>query len=87
MTMPTCGRRRLTAGPARRAMTCRAGLAYVSDAMPGIRRVRRGRGFAYRDSGGQWLRDGGEMQRIRRLAIPPAYTAVWICPLANGHSS
>ncbi|MDN3920486.1 DNA topoisomerase IB [Roseateles violae] len=60
-------------------------LVYVSDDMPGIRRVRRGPGFAYRSSEGQWLRDAAEIQRIRRLAIPPAYSEVWICPLPNGH--
>nr|WP_077034508.1 DNA topoisomerase IB [Pelomonas sp. KK5] len=53
--------------------------------MPGIRRVRRGRGFAYRASQGQWLRDENEIARIRSLAIPPAYSDVWICPLPNGH--
>jgi len=60
-------------------------LVRVDDASPGIQRVRRGRGFAYRSSEGEWLRDAGELQRIRRLAIPPAYQDVWICPLPNGH--
>ena len=58
--------------------------------MPGIRRVRRGRGFAYRDADGRWLRstdkaDAAHLQRIRALAIPPAYDEVWICPLDGGH--
>ena len=61
------------------------GLVYVSDAMPGITRVRRGEAFAYRTSNGAWLADEAELARIRRLAIPPAYTGVWICPLAEGH--
>ena len=61
------------------------GLVYVSDAMPGIRRVRRGRAFGYRTSAGGWLREAAELARIRKLAIPPAYTAVWICPLPDGH--
>ena len=61
------------------------GLVYVSDAMPGIARVRRGKSFAYRSSDGRWLRDEAELTRIRKLAIPPAYTDVWICPLADGH--
>jgi DNA topoisomerase I len=61
------------------------GLVYVSDAMPGIARVRRGEAFAYRTSDGAWLSDAAELARIRRLAIPPAYTGVWICPLADGH--
>ncbi|XHS77965.1 DNA topoisomerase IB [Burkholderiaceae bacterium UC74_6] len=62
-----------------------ARLVLVSDEMPGIRRVRRGHGFGYRASDGLWLRDGDEIQRIRKLAIPPAYRDVWICPLPNGH--
>jgi DNA topoisomerase-1 len=53
--------------------------------MPGWSRVRRGAQFRYRDSRGEWLRDEGEISRIRRLAIPPAYEKVWICPVANGH--
>ena len=61
------------------------GLVHVSDEMPGIHRVRRGRGFAYRASSGSWLTDNAEIKRIRQLAIPPAYRDVWICPLANGH--
>ena len=61
------------------------GLVYVSDAAPGIRRLRRGAGFAYRQPDGRPLRDVGELARIRRLAIPPAYEQVWICPLPHGH--
>lgn len=60
-------------------------LVYVSDAMPGIRRVRKGKGFAYRDPEGKPLADAAELARIRRLAVPPAYRDVWICPLADGH--
>jgi len=61
------------------------GLVYVNDAAPGIRRVRRGTGFAYRDASGAWLRDRATLQRIRSLAIPPAYSRVWICVRADGH--
>jgi DNA topoisomerase-1 len=61
------------------------GLVYVSDALPGIHRVRRGRGFAYLDAKGRALRDAQAIARIRYLAIPPAYRSVWICPLPNGH--
>ena len=61
------------------------GLVYVDPRMPGMSRVRRGETFHYRDTKGQWLRDTDEIARIRRLAIPPAYRDVWICPLANGH--
>jgi len=52
---------------------------------PGYRRQRRGRGFAYLDHGGAPLRDRIELERIRALAIPPAWTDVWICRAANGH--
>jgi DNA topoisomerase-1 len=58
-------------------------LVYVSDQMPGIRRRRRGRGFEYRLSGRKV--PSGERERIAALAIPPAWTDVWICPDPNGH--
>ncbi len=61
------------------------GLVYVSDTMPGIRRLRRGERFVYREPDGRALGDRAQVERIRRLAIPPAYTDVWICPLHNGH--
>ncbi len=61
------------------------GLVYTSDAQPGIQRLRRGRGFAYRRANGKPLRDDAELTRIRRLAIPPAYRDVWICPRPDGH--
>jgi DNA topoisomerase-1 len=61
------------------------GLVYVNPGMPGLSRVKRGNSFRYRDAKGQWLRDVDEIARIRQLAIPPAYTDVWICPLPNGH--
>lgn len=63
----------------------RAGLIYVSDAMPGIVRKRAGKGFAYRGSNGRAVRDQITLARIRRLAIPPAYTDVWICSTPRGH--
>lgn len=62
-----------------------AGLHYTSDAMPGLRRQRHGRGFAYRDVRGRSVRDAATLARIRQLAIPPAYTDVWICADARGH--
>jgi DNA topoisomerase-1 len=61
------------------------GLVYVSDDTPGFTRFKRGEHFAYRDTEGRLLKDKDEIQRIRQLAIPPAYTRVWICPLRNGH--
>jgi DNA topoisomerase I len=62
-----------------------ARLIYVSDDIPGLSRHRSGKAFRYRDAGGKWLRNPDEIRRINSLAIPPAYTGVWICPLANGH--
>lgn len=61
------------------------GLVYVNCDMPGIRRVRRGKDFGYRHPDGRWLKDRQVLDRIRRLAIPPAYVDVWICPLPQGH--
>ena len=62
-----------------------AGLRYVSDEEPGYRRKRSGRGFRYLDAAGTAVADEAVLQRIRKLAIPPAYTDVWICRHANGH--
>jgi DNA topoisomerase I len=62
-----------------------AGLRYVDDAMPGLTRRKSGTGFSYRDAKGRPVRDASTLARIRALAIPPAYTEVWICPRANGH--
>jgi len=62
-----------------------AGLSYSSDSEPGFTRVRKGNGFAYRDAQGRTIRDPVQLARIRKLAIPPAYTSVWICPSPNGH--
>jgi DNA topoisomerase IB len=52
---------------------------------PGIRRVRRGRGFQYLEEDGTPVGDAEVKERIASLAIPPAWKDVWICPLANGH--
>ena len=62
-----------------------AGLRYVSDDLPGLQRRRAGKGFSYRDADGGAVRDATTLARIRALAIPPAYTDVWICALPNGH--
>ena len=62
-----------------------AGLRYVSDQSPGLRRKRVGKGFIYLDSGGRTLRDAETIGRIKRLAVPPAWTDVWICPDPRGH--
>ena len=62
-----------------------AGLRYVSDAKPGITRKRAGRAFSYRDPEGRLIKDPAELRRLRALAIPPAWTGVWICPDPRGH--
>jgi DNA topoisomerase-1 len=62
-----------------------AGLRYVTDAKPGFTRKRRGKSFRYFDLSGAPIRDEKVLARIKSLVIPPAWTAVWICPLANGH--
>jgi DNA topoisomerase I len=62
-----------------------AGLVYVSDATPGIRRIRRRDGFEYVMPEGRRLTDRGELDRIAKLVIPPAYRDVWICPDPRGH--
>lgn len=75
---------RPSAGPGKAAAE-QAGLHYVSDEAPGIRRLRRGRLFGYVGPDGTPVRDAATLERIRKLAIPPAYEDVWICPRANGH--
>jgi len=62
-----------------------AGLRYVSDARPGIRRIRHGKGFRYLGPDGQPVRDQATLARIKSLVIPPAWQQVWICPIPNGH--
>ena len=62
-----------------------AGLRHSSDSRPGITRRRSGRGFTYRDPEGVTIRDEEIVARIRSLAIPPAWTDVWICPSPLGH--
>jgi DNA topoisomerase-1 len=62
-----------------------AGLQYVSDERPGYRRKAKGKHFGYFDSHGKPIRDEQRLLRIKRLAIPPAWTDVWICASPNGH--
>jgi DNA topoisomerase I len=71
--------------PALRAEVRAAGLVYVHDDQPGIRRLRRGKAFSYRDADGHAVTDNQELARIRALAIPPAYEDVWICANPDGH--
>jgi DNA topoisomerase-1 len=62
-----------------------AGLRHTIDSVPGIRRLRAGKGFRYVGPDGAPVLDRSELARFRALAIPPAWTDVWICPRANGH--
>jgi DNA topoisomerase-1 len=62
-----------------------AGLRYVMDDRPGIRRMKSGSGFRYVAPDGSPVRDEKTLARIKALAIPPAYKDVWVCPFANGH--
>jgi len=62
-----------------------AGLVYVTDAEAGYRRLRRQGRFVYVDKRGRTVKDSAELQRIARLAVPPAYEDVWICANPRGH--
>jgi DNA topoisomerase I len=62
-----------------------AGLIYVSDLEPGIHRKVSGTGFSYYLPNGNLISDADTLKRIRALAVPPAWTDVWICPKSNGH--
>lgn len=62
-----------------------AGLRYVSDDRAGYTRKARGKQFDYFDTEGKAIREEQRLLRIKRLAIPPAWTEVWICPSPNGH--
>lgn len=62
-----------------------AGLRYVHDDRPGISRRRAGKGWSYTGPDGRRITDKPERKRIDALAIPPAYTDVWICPDRRGH--
>ncbi|MCW2498395.1 MAG: topoisomerase [Frankiales bacterium] len=60
-------------------------LRRVSPTSPGLHRVRRGRGFSYVDAGGNPVTDQATLARIEALVLPPAWTDVWVCPVASGH--
>ena len=68
-----------------RAAAAAAGLRYVHSDDPGFRRKRWGRGFTYLDLQGKHIGEGPERERIEALAIPPAWTDVWICAREDGH--
>nr|WP_246347568.1 DNA topoisomerase IB [Brevundimonas basaltis] len=60
-------------------------MTWCSDEQPGLKRTASGKGFAYHDRQGRRITDEKVLARIRALAIPPAWTDVWICPRASGH--
>src|SRR6185436_98610 len=62
-----------------------AGLRYMTDSVPGIRRRRVGRGFSYVDPDGRVVRERERIHRFHSLGIPPAWNDVWICPNPDGH--
>ena len=86
--VPTIVRRRRRVAPCPDdppAAAQAAHLRYVTDAQPGFRRLRAGRGFRYVNADGASIRDKEILRRIRSLAIPPAWREVWICPAEHGH--
>jgi DNA topoisomerase-1 len=68
-----------------REAAARAGLSYVTDGVAGIRRERAGKGWAFYAPDGSRISDPAQRKRINSLAIPPAWTDVWICPDSDGH--
>ncbi len=75
----------VTAAATSRHASRKAGLLFVSDQSKGILRQRRGRSFCYVGPSGRVLRSVSVLERIRKLAIPPAWENVWICSSARGH--
>src|SRR5689334_23874536 len=68
-----------------RRAAVRAGLKYVTDGFAGISRRRAGSGWVYFAPNGARIRDNDKRKRLNSLAIPPAWTEVWICPDPDGH--
>src|SRR5688572_949191 len=76
---------KIEASPESIAAAKSAGLRYVNDDDPGITRMGTGKNVYYRDREGRRVTDAATLARIKRLAIPPAWTEVWICPRDDGH--
>src|SRR5437763_7152829 len=72
-------------GEGHREAAARAGLRYVTDGVPGIRRQRIGRGFVFFAPDGSRINDAADRARLDGLVVPPAWTEVWICPDSRGH--
>ena len=68
-----------------RKAAVRAGLRYVTDGFAGITRKRSGKGWTYFEPDGTAIRSAEKRRRLNALAIPPAWTDVWICPDPDGH--
>ncbi|HEX8515491.1 MAG TPA: DNA topoisomerase IB [Bacteroidia bacterium] len=79
----TPGRLRSIAGDIKKCVKA-VNLIYVTDTEPGIQRVKKGKGFIYIYQG-QKLSDKEELERIKKIVIPPAWKNVWICSINNGH--
>jgi DNA topoisomerase-1 len=79
------GQQSISPPPESREAAAAAGLRYVTDKGPGLRRIRVGKGFRYVTPEGATVRDARELERIRSLVIPPAWTNVWICLDGRGH--
>ncbi len=76
----------LSDAPAENAAVAEAaGLTYADDSEPGFTRRKAGKGWSYRDLDGKPIKDAAVVERINKLAVPPAYTDVWICPDPDGH--
>jgi DNA topoisomerase-1 len=75
----------MTAAPEAVQDAKEAGLRYVTDETPGIARRKTRTGFRYVGPDGEPVRDPKQLERIKKLAIPPAWTDVWICPSPRGH--
>lgn len=82
---PETPRRRRTWSKDPKRSARQAGLVYLPDQTPGIRRLRHGGTFRYRDAENRPVRDRETLHRIRSLVIPPAWERVWISPLENSH--
>jgi DNA topoisomerase I len=83
--MPSLGNVEICAATDPAQVAKAVGLRYVTDATPGITRKRVGKHFSYVGLDGKPIRDPDELQRIKKIGIPPAWTNVWICPSDRGH--
>jgi DNA topoisomerase-1 len=82
---PPKSRNRIPVSIEARVSAQQARLRYVTDAQPGIRRRRTGKGFVYLGPDGKRIRDRNQLHRFRSLVIPPAWEDVWICAIPNAH--